>query len=66
MNPLHHLSTFHNIGKVVIYDVLTHDGPYATRMNKDEALEEISAGAGSQFDPDLTKKFLEYMTARAM
>lgn len=47
---------------VDVYDILTHDRPYCTAMNEEEALAEITAGAGSQFDPELTKKFLEYLT----
>lgn len=46
---------------VDVYDVLTHDRPYCAAMSEKEALAEIEAGGGSQFDPDLTQKFLEYM-----
>lgn len=46
---------------VDIYDVLTHDRPYRTALAKQAALSEMATGAGSQFDPGLTKSFLAYM-----
>lgn len=49
---------------VDIYDVLTHDRPYGTAMEKAAALHEIEAGRGSQFDPRLAMSFLEYMKTR--
>jgi len=48
---------------VDVYDVLTHHRPYCAAINGKDALTEIAASGGSQFDPDLTKKFLEYITS---
>ena len=41
------------------YDALTSDRPYRDAMPKERALEEISSGAGSQFDPDVVEVFLD-------
>jgi len=46
---------------VDVYDVLTHERPYGTVKTQQEALNEIAAGKGSQFDPALTDRFLEFM-----
>jgi putative nucleotidyltransferase with HDIG domain len=44
-----------------VYDALTSDRPYRRRFTIPEALAEIQAQAGTQFDPDLTRKFLQMM-----
>jgi len=41
------------------YDAMTSDRPYRNAMPKERALEEISSGAGSQFDPDVVEVFLD-------
>lgn len=41
------------------YDVMTHDRPYNKAMSKKEALAEIDNCAGSQFDPESAKYFIE-------
>ncbi len=41
------------------YDAMTSDRPYRDAMPKERALEEISGGAGSQFDPDVVEVFLD-------
>ena len=40
------------------FDAMTSDRPYRDAMPKDRALDEIRAGAGSQFDPDVVDEFL--------
>lgn len=49
---------------VDVYDILTHERPYRMAMDKEVALREISLGRGSQFDPELTDGFLEYMSKK--
>ena len=43
------------------YDAITSDRPYRRRRTHEEALAEIAAHAGSQFDPDLAGQFLKIM-----
>lgn len=43
------------------YDVMTNDRPYSSAISKEKALAEIKACAGSQFDPELAKKFIAMM-----
>jgi len=45
-------------------DAMTSDRPYRAALETDSALEEIRAGAGSQFDPNLVESFLEIPRAR--
>jgi putative nucleotidyltransferase with HDIG domain len=40
------------------FDAMTSDRPYRTAMTREEALEKISASSGTQFDPELVRKFL--------
>jgi HD-GYP domain-containing protein (c-di-GMP phosphodiesterase class II) len=40
------------------YDAMTSDRPYRDAMPSDQALEEISDGAGTQFDPVIVEVFL--------
>ena len=47
-----------------VYDVLTHARTYAPIMKPAEALREIVAGSGTQFDPELTEKFAEFIESR--
>lgn len=45
------------------YGAMTCDRPYRAALHPDEALEEIRAGAGSQFDPDVVRAFVEALAA---
>lgn len=40
------------------FDAMTSDRPYRKALATDRALEEIHAGAGSQFDPEVVRPFL--------
>ncbi|MCE5285879.1 MAG: diguanylate cyclase [Pelosinus sp.] len=46
---------------VEAFDTMTSDHPYRSAMPVSNALQEIEKCAGTQFDPDLAKKFLELM-----
>lgn len=48
------------------YDAITSDRPYRQRRTHEEALAEIAAHGGSQFDPHLTAKFVEFMSQPAV
>jgi putative two-component system response regulator len=41
-----------------VFDALTHGRPYAEPWSQDRALEEIHNRKGTQFDPELTERFL--------
>jgi HD-GYP domain-containing protein (c-di-GMP phosphodiesterase class II) len=45
------------------FDAMTTDRPYRKAMSKEDALAEIDAGLGSQFDPDIGKAFIVMMRA---
>ena len=42
-----------------VYDALTHDRIYRPAMSEPQALELISEGRGTQFDPDIMDAFFE-------
>ncbi|HHX74480.1 MAG TPA: diguanylate cyclase [Firmicutes bacterium] len=44
------------------YDALTNDRPYRKAKSKAEALAELKAAAGIQFDPELVKIFIDLVT----
>jgi HD-GYP domain-containing protein (c-di-GMP phosphodiesterase class II) len=41
-----------------VYDALTSDRPYKKAMGHEESVKIITAGRGTQFDPDLVDAFL--------
>ncbi len=41
------------------FDAMTHDRHYRAARTADQALEEIHTGAGSQFDPELARLFVQ-------
>jgi HD-GYP domain-containing protein (c-di-GMP phosphodiesterase class II) len=43
------------------YDAMTEDRPYRSALTHDEALEEIKINAGTQFDPEAARIFIEVM-----
>ncbi len=43
---------------VDVWDAITNDRVYREAMNRDEAIQIIKNGAGTQFDPELTDLFL--------
>ena len=40
------------------YDAMISDRPYRTRLSEQRALQEIAAGMGTQFDPNVARAFL--------
>lgn len=47
-----------------VYDALTTDRPYRRRCSIPDALAEIRAHAGTQFDPELTLEFVEMLSTQ--
>lgn len=43
------------------YDAMTTDRPYREKMSLEKALDEVKKYSGKQFDPKLTKVFIEMM-----
>lgn len=39
------------------YDAMTHDRPYSRAISHDEAIKELYACSGTQFDPNVVKAF---------
>ncbi len=44
------------------FDVMTHERPYSPAISKEKALQEIKQEAGTQFDPDISRFFIELMS----
>lgn len=43
------------------YDAMTNDRPYRKALDHTVAMEEIINNSGTQFDPNLVERFVEYM-----
>jgi HD-GYP domain-containing protein (c-di-GMP phosphodiesterase class II) len=43
------------------YDAMTTDRPYRKALSRDVAFEELTKGAGSQFDPKVVKAFMDVL-----
>jgi HD-GYP domain-containing protein (c-di-GMP phosphodiesterase class II) len=46
------------------YQAMTSDRPYRARLSDREAAAELSAGAGSQFDPEVVEALLSVLSRR--
>lgn len=46
------------------YDAMTNDRPYRLALTHEEAVKEIQAGAGNQFDPDIVAAFLQVQSTK--
>jgi HD-GYP domain-containing protein (c-di-GMP phosphodiesterase class II) len=49
-----------------VYDALTSDRSYRSKMSQDKALAILSESAGSQFDPEISKVFIDLLHQRTM
>jgi diguanylate cyclase (GGDEF)-like protein len=47
------------------YSAMTNDRPYRQAMSRDEAIEELRRGAGTQFDPEVIEAFINVLNAEA-
>jgi putative nucleotidyltransferase with HDIG domain len=47
------------IALVEAYDAMTHAHPPKSAMTREEAIEQLRRGAGSQFDPYLVEEFIQ-------
>jgi response regulator RpfG family c-di-GMP phosphodiesterase len=44
------------------FDVMRHKNTYSEKMTKEAAVSELKSCAGTQFDPNLTEKFIEFLS----
>jgi len=45
------------------YDVMTTERPYSAAMTHERAIKELQRCSGTQFDPELVEKFVEFIGA---
>ncbi len=46
------------------YDAMTNERPYKKSLSHEEAIQELEACAGNQFDPNIVKVFVQLLTNR--
>ncbi len=46
------------------FDAMISDRPYRESLSREEAIDEIRQGAGTQFDPELAERFIEMLVQR--
>ncbi len=46
------------------YDAMTSERPYRRALTKEEAIRELKANAGTQFDPSILRIFIKYITSK--
>ncbi|MEO0137226.1 MAG: HD-GYP domain-containing protein [candidate division WOR-3 bacterium] len=46
------------------YDAMTSKRPYRNALSKEEAIQELKANAGTQFDPAIVRIFIKYLTKK--
>jgi HD-GYP domain-containing protein (c-di-GMP phosphodiesterase class II) len=47
------------------FDAMTSDRPYRPALDRDEAVAEVARCAGTQFDPEVVRVFLELFAEAA-
>ena len=47
------------------YSAMTNDRPYRLAMSREEAVEELRRGTGTQFDPKVVEAFIQVLEAEA-
>jgi HD-GYP domain-containing protein (c-di-GMP phosphodiesterase class II) len=47
------------------FDAMTSDRPYRPALNREEAIAEVERCAGTQFDPDIVRVFMELFAEEA-
>lgn len=46
------------------FDAMTTDRPYRRAMSLDQALSEVELHAGTQFDPDLARAWIDMVDSK--
>jgi putative two-component system response regulator len=54
------------IAIVDAYDAMTTDRPYRTALSDAEVMQQLRAGSGTQFDPEILAVFLDMLADRAL